>query len=245
MKLILIAILSLALACHCMGQGHSRSIDVLKNEASTNIGSGYETYKKIALTIWNYAEVGYKETKSSLLLQNTLKDNGFTVEAGVAGMLTAFVATYGSGKPVIGILAEFDALPGLSQDSSSSKAPVAGKNSGHGCGHNLFGTGSVASGIAIKKLLEEGKIKGTIKVFGCPAEEGGDGKVYMVREGLFSGVDVVLHWHPADENTVVYTSSLANKTAKFRFYGIASHAAMAPDKGRPALDAVAWTVWSI
>jgi aminobenzoyl-glutamate utilization protein B len=153
-------------------------------------------------------------------------------------MPTAFVATYGSGKPVIGILAEFDALPGLSQDSSSSKTPIANKNNGHGCGHNLFGTGSVASGIAIKRLMEEGKIKGTIKVFGCPAEEGGDGKVYMVREGLFNDVDAVLHWHPSDENTVEYTSSLAIKTAKFRFYGIAAHAALSPDKGRSALDAV-------
>jgi aminobenzoyl-glutamate utilization protein B len=238
MKLIFISILLLALGCNCMGQSNSKSIDILKSEAAKNIGSGYEAYKKIALNIWDYAEVGFKETKSSLLLQNTLKENGFTVEAGVAGMPTAFVATFGNGKPVIGILAEFDALPGLSQDSSSSKIPVAGKNSGHGCGHNLFGTGSVASGIAIKKLMEEGKIKGTIIVFGCPAEEGGDGKVYMVRAGLFNAVDVVLHWHPADENTVIYTSSLAIKSAKFRFYGIASHAAMAPDKGRSALDAV-------
>src|SRR5580698_8829276 len=162
MKLIFISILLLALGCNCMGQSNSKSIDILKSEAAKNIGSGYEAYKKIALNIWDYAEVGFKETKSSLLLQNTLKENGFTVEAGVAGMPTAFVATFGNGKPVIGILAEFDALPGLSQDSSSSKIPVAGKNSGHGCGHNLFGTGSVASGIAIKKLMEEGKIKGTI-----------------------------------------------------------------------------------
>jgi aminobenzoyl-glutamate utilization protein B len=238
MKLICISMLSLALGYNGVGQSNSRPIDVLKNEATKNIESGYASYKKIALAIWDYAEVGFKETKSSLLLQNTLKDKGFTVEAGVASMPTAFVATYGSGKPVIGILAEFDALPGLSQDSSPAKIPLAGKISGHGCGHNLFGTGSVASGIAIKKLMEEGKIKGTIKVFGCPAEEGGDGKVYMVRAGLFSDVDVVLHWHPADENTVIYTSSLAIKTAKFRFYGIASHAAMAPDKGRSALDAV-------
>ena len=238
MKLILISILSVALACNCMGQTNSKSIDVLKNEAAKYIQSGYELYKRIALDIWDYAEVGFKETKSSLLLQNTLKDNGFTVEAGVAGMPTAFIATYGSGKPVIGILAEFDALPGLSQDSVSSKSPIAKKNNGHGCGHNLFGAGTVASGSAIKRLMEQGKIKGTIKVFGCPAEEGGDGKVYMVREGLFKDVDAVLHWHPDDNNTVTYTSSLAVKTAKFRFYGIAAHAAISPDKGRSALDGV-------
>jgi len=238
MKLILISFLSLALGYNGWGQSNRKTIDALKNEAAQNIQTGYESYKKIALNIWNYAEVGFKEIKSSSLLQNTLKDNGFKVESGVAGMPTAFVATYGSGKPVIGILAEFDALPGLSQDSTSSRAPVANKNSGHGCGHNLFGTGSVASGIAIKKLMEEGKIKGTVKVFGCPAEEGGDGKVYMVREGLFNDVDAVLHWHPDQQNTVENTGSLAIKTAKFRFYGIAAHAASAPDKGRSALDAV-------
>ncbi|MDQ6756716.1 MAG: amidohydrolase [Bacteroidota bacterium] len=200
--------------------------------------SGYDAYKKIALNIWDYAEVGFKETKSSVLLQNTLKDNGFKIDAGVAGMPTAFVATYGSGSPVIAILAEYDALPGLSQESTSAKTPIANRNSGHGCGHNLFGTGSVAAGIAIKKLIDEGKIKGTVKVYGSPAEEGGDGKVYMVREGLFKDVDVVLHWHPDEHNTVTYTSSLAIKTAKFRFYGISAHAAGAPDKGRSALDAV-------
>lgn len=240
MKLILLSILSVAIGYNCIAQssGNSKSIGALKNEAAKNIQSGYEVYKKIALNIWDYAEVGFKETKSSLLLQNTLRDNGFKVEAGVAGMPTAFVATYGNGKPVIGILAEFDALPGLSQDSSYTKTSIANKNNGHGCGHNLFGTGSVASGIAIKNLIEEGKIKGTVKVFGCPAEEGGDGKVYMVREGLFKDVDVVLHWHPGDNNSVTYTSSLAIKTAKFRFYGISAHASAHPDKGRSALDAV-------
>jgi aminobenzoyl-glutamate utilization protein B len=216
----------------------SKQIEALKNESATTIQSGYDTYKKIALSIWNYAELGYKEDKSSTLLQNTLKDNGFTVEAGVAGIPTAFVATYGSGSPIIGILAEYDALPGFSQDNSPTKTSVANKNNGHACGHHLFGTGSVASGIAIKKLLESGKIKGTIKVFGCPAEEGGSGKVYMVREGLFNKVDIALHWHASDNNSVAYTSALANKSAKFRFYGISSHASVSPERGRSALDAV-------
>ena len=240
MKLILITIFSLTVGCNCVAQSkdNSKPIDALKNETAKNIQSGYEAYKKIALNIWDYAEVGFKETKSSVILQNTLKDNGFKVDAGVAGMPTAFVATYGTGKPIIGILGEFDALPGLSQDSFYAKTPMANKNSGHGCGHNLFGTGSAAAGIAIKKLIEEGKLKGTVKVYGCPAEEGGDGKVYMVREGLFNDVDVVLHWHPDEHNTVTYTSSLAIKTAKFRFYGISAHASAAPDKGRSALDAV-------
>lgn len=234
----LISVFLFVISFNSFAQNSAKLIDVLKNETATNIQSNYDAYKKIELTIWDYAEVGYKEVKSSILLQNTLKENGFIVEAGVAGIPTAFVATYGSGSPVIGILGEFDALPGLSQDSSAVKTPVANKNSAHGCGHHLFGTGSVASGIAIKKLIEQGKIKGTIKVFGCPAEEGGSGKVYMVRQGLFNGVDVVIHWHPSNNNAITYTSALANKSAKFRFYGIASHASASPEKGRSALDAV-------
>ncbi len=239
MKLTLASIISLAIGFSCLAQSNEKkSIDALKNETAASIQLGYDAYKKIALSIWDYAELGYKEHKSSALLQTTLKDNGFTVEAGIAGMPTAFVATYGSNSPVIGILAEYDALPGISQDSSSAKTPIVNKSNGHACGHHLFGTGSIASGIAIKKLLEAGKIKGTIKVFGCPAEEGGSGKVYMVKEGLFNNVDIVLHWHPGNHNTVTYTSALANKSAKFKFYGISSHAAMSPENGRSALDAV-------
>ena len=240
MRKNLLTILLLSVGGHCVAQKTTpaKSIEVLKNESAKNIDAGYDAYKKIALNIWDYAEVGYKEIKSSALLQNTLKENGFVVEPGVAGMPTAFVATYGSGTPIIGILAEYDALPGLSQDNSPVKTPVQNKNSAHACGHHLFGTGSVAAGIAIKKLLESGKIKGTIKVFGCPAEEGGSGKVYMVREGLFNNVDIVLHWHPDDNNSITYTSALANRSAKFRFYGIASHASASPEQGRSALDAV-------
>ena len=226
---------------NCFAQNNNNSIkanDALKSQTATTIQSGYDAYKKIAFSIWDYAELGYKENKSSTLLQNTLKDNGFVVDAGVAGMPTAFVATFGNGSPVVAILAEYDALPGISQDNSPTKTTIANKNSAHACGHHLFGTGSVAAGTAIKKLLETGKLKGTIKVFGCPAEEGGSGKVYMVREGLFNNVDIVLHWHASDNNSVMYTSALANKSAKFRFHGIASHASMSPEQGRSALDAV-------
>ena len=212
--------------------------DGLKTIAMADLQAKYEDYKKIALQIWEYAEVGYKEVKSSALHQKTLQDNGFTVQAGVADIPTAFVATYGSGKPVIGILAEFDALPGLSQEAVPEKKPIDGKNAGHGCGHHLFGTASVAAGIEIKKLIEEKKISGTVKVYGCPAEEGGSGKVYMVRAGLFNDVDVVIHWHPGADNSVTMTSALANKSAKFRFHGLSAHAAAAPDKGRSALDGV-------
>jgi len=212
--------------------------DGLKTLAMADLQAKYDDYKKIALQIWEYAEVGYKEVKSSALHQKTLQDNGFTVQAGVADIPTAFVATYGSGKPVIGILAEFDALPGLSQEAVPEKKPIDGKNAGHGCGHHLFGTASVAAGIEIKKLMEEKKISGTVKVYGCPAEEGGSGKVYMVRAGLFNDVDVVIHWHPGSDNSVTMTSALANKSAKFRFHGLSAHAAAAPDKGRSALDGV-------
>jgi len=237
--LVFIALINVfSFTLFAQNKSNPKTNGLLKNEAAMSIQAGYEGYKTIALNIWDYAELGYKENKSTALLQNTLKDNGFTVEAGVAGMPTAFVATYGSGSPVIGILAEYDALPGLSQDKSPTKTTIANKNSGHACGHHLFGTGSVAAGIAIKKLMESGKIKGTIKVFGCPAEEGGSGKVFMVRDGLFNTVDIAIHWHPSDNNTVTYTSALANKSAKFRFYGIASHAAGSPEQGRSALDAV-------
>ncbi|HLK27397.1 MAG TPA: amidohydrolase [Puia sp.] len=209
----------------------------LKTEALSDLQSKYDDYKKIALQIWDYAEVGYKESKSSALHQKTLSDNGFAVQAGVAEMPTAFVATYGSGKPVIGILAEFDALPGLSQDSVPEKRSL-GKIAGHACGHHLFGTASVAAAIELKKIMEQNHLSGTIKLFGTPAEEGGAGKVYMVRAGLFNGVDVVVHWHPADQSAVAYANSLAVISAKFRFHGLSAHAAAAPDKGRSALDAV-------
>lgn len=215
-----------------------KNLNKAKTDAIADISSQYDKYKGIALQIWDYAELGYKEVKSSALLQQTLKDKGFTVEAGVAGIPTAFVATYGSGSPVIAVLAEFDALPGLTQQAVPEKKAAEGRSSGHGCGHHLFGTASVAAGIEIKELMEKGLFKGTIKVYGCPAEEGGSGKVYMVREGLFNNVDAVIHWHPGDENTTTYDGALANKSAKFRFHGISAHASASPERGRSALDGV-------
>ena len=202
------------------------------------MNASYDADKKTALQIWDFAEVGYKEVKSSALHVQHLKEAGFTVETGVAGIPTAFVATYGSGQPAIGILAEYDALPGLAQNAVAEKSAIAGKNSGHGCGHHLFGTASVSAGIAIKELIAAGKLKGTIKVYGCPAEEGGSGKVFLVRAGVFNDLDAVIHWHPDDANAVSTTSALANKSAKFKFYGVSAHAAAAPDQGRSSLDAV-------
>jgi aminobenzoyl-glutamate utilization protein B len=214
------------------------SNEPLKASAMDALQASYGQYKDISLQIWKNAELGYKEVKSSALLQETLKKEGFTVEAGVADIPTAFVATYGSGSPVIGILAEFDALPGLAQEAIPEKKSIAGQAGGHGCGHHLFGAASVAAGVSIKKLIEEKKLTGTIKVYGCPAEEGGSGKVYMVRAGLFNNVDVAIHWHPGDGNGVTMTSALANSSAKFRFYGLSAHAAGAPERGRSSLDAV-------
>ena len=234
MKLFLF-LLCLAVIGRAEAEGGDSSV---KSQAIADVQSHYSDYKKIALQIWDYAEVGYKEVKSSALLQKTLSDNGFVVRAGVAEIPTAFVASYGSGSPVIGILAEFDALPGLSQQAVAEKMPFEGRGAGHGCGHHLFGTASVAAGIEIKKLLAEKKLSGTIRIYGCPAEEGGSGKVYMVRAGLFDDVDLVIHWHPGNANSVTLTSALANKSAKFRFHGLSAHAAMAPDKGRSALDGV-------
>ena len=193
---------------------------------------------EVAQQIWEWAEVGYQETKSSALLQQELKNAGFTVEAGVAAIPTAFVASAGSGKPVIGILAEYDALPGINQDAVPERKPIEGKHSGHACGHHLFGTASVSAAIALADWLKESGTPGTIRVYGTPAEEGGSGKVYMVRAGLFDDVDAVLHWHASDVNFAGLDKALSNKTAKFRFHGISAHASGAPDKGRSALDGV-------
>jgi aminobenzoyl-glutamate utilization protein B len=232
---ICLFLLGLAFSIEAQAAGGDTTV---KTQAIADVQSHYSDYKKIALQIWDYAEVGYKEVKSSALLQKTLAENGFVVKAGVADIPTAFVATYGSGSPVIGILAEFDALPGLSQQAVAEKMPFEGRTAGHGCGHHLFGTASAAAGIEIKKLIADKKLSGTIRVYGCPAEEGGSGKVYMVRAGLFDDVDLVIHWHPGSANSVTLTSALANKSAKFRFHGLSAHASMAPDKGRSALDGV-------
>lgn len=209
-----------------------------KPDLLARIDAGKTVYDEIALKIWQYAEVGYQEVKSSALLQDQLRREGFKVEAGVAGMPTAFVATVGSGSPVIGVLAEFDALPGVSQEAVPEKQERPGAAAGHACGHHLFGAGSVQAAVAIKDWLRSSGRPGTIKVFGSPAEEGGSGKVYMVRSGLFEGVDVAVHWHPGDRNGVTMMPSLANRSGKFRFRGVASHAAGSPERGRSALDGV-------
>jgi aminobenzoyl-glutamate utilization protein B len=217
----------------CLNLNAQQSAD----DALKQLDSKTEFYGDIAHTIWDYAEMGYQEKQSSALLQNTLKNEGFTIKTGVADIPTAFIAEYGSGSPIIGILGEYDALPGLSQQAVPEKESAGGK-AGHACGHHLFGTASTAAAISVKNWLKENNIKGTVRFYGCPAEEGGSGKVYMTRAGLFDDIDVVLHWHADDENSASPRVALANKSAKFRFHGISAHASGAPEQGRSSLDAV-------
>lgn len=194
--------------------------------------------EEIATKLWDWAEVGYQENQSSQLMQDKLSLEEFRIESGVADIPTAFIAEYGSGEPVIAILAEMDALPGINQNATPAREPVAEKHAGQACGHNLFGAGSVSAAIAIRHWLEDTGTQGTIRLYGTPAEEGGSGKVYMVRAGLFDDVDIALHWHPSDRNSAAASTSLANRSAKFRFTGISAHAAGAPERGRSALDGV-------
>jgi aminobenzoyl-glutamate utilization protein B len=197
-----------------------------------------EYYGNISRKIWELAEVGYKETKSSALLKDELRKAGFRVEEGIAGIPTAFIASWGEGKPGIGILAEYDALPGLSQQDVPQKQPRVEGAPGHGCGHNLLGSGSVFAAIEVRQYMQEHKLRGTLRLYGTPAEEGGSGKVFMARAGVFNGSDVALAWHPGDSNRANVSTNLATLTAKFRFRGTAAHAALAPEQGRSALDAL-------
>jgi len=188
--------------------------------------------------IWEYAELGLEEYNSSKLLADTLEEYGFKVKRGIAGMPTAFVAEWGGGKPVIGILGEYDALAGLSQKRVPWKEPIIEGAPGHGCGHNIFGAATAAGAIALKIAMEKCKMEGTIKYFGCPAEETLIGKVFMAREGVFEGLDFAINYHPSSFNTVSLGSTNAMNSAKFHFYGRASHAGGSPEAGRSALDAV-------
>ena len=189
--------------------------------------------------IWETPETRFQEYHSAKLLSDFLEENGFSVERGVGGIQTAFTASFGELQPVIGILGEFDALSGLSQkEASDVREAIEENGNGHGCGHNLLGTAGIAAVLALKKLIEEKKITGSIKYFGCPGEEGGSGKTYMVREGVFKEIDVALTWHPNSYSGVFSFSSLANYQVYFSFEGKASHAANSPHLGRSALDAV-------
>jgi aminobenzoyl-glutamate utilization protein B len=235
MKKLVLLCLAIA-SCCTFGYGQRMS----KNKKA--VISSVETHKEelIALSdqIWAAAETAFKENVSSKLLADYAEKQGFTVERGVAGMPTAFVASYGSGSPVIGVLGEFDALPGISQKAQPTKAPLNEGAAGHGCGHNLFGVASLASAIAVKELIEQGKISGTVKFFGTPAEEKFFGKLWMAREGLFSDLDVCLDWHPSASTKADVQSSLALVDFTVEFRGQAAHASADPWNGRSASDAL-------
>jgi len=191
----------------------------------TTLDAGAAHYADVAKQIWGFAEVGYMEAKSSALLQSELRAAGFTVTTGIVGEPTAFVA-------------EYDALPGLSQAATPERSALVTGGPGHGCGHHLFGTASTAAAIALKQWMIANNVKGTLRMIGTPAEEGGAGKVYMVRDGVFNDVDAVIAWHPGDENAVSGGRSMANISGKFRFHGLSAHAAASPERGRSALDGV-------
>jgi aminobenzoyl-glutamate utilization protein B len=195
-------------------------------------------FTKISDKIWAYAETAYKEYKSAKLLADTLEKSGFVVHRSVAEIPTAFVANFGKGKPIIAILGEYDALPGLSQKTVPEKMPIDNDGNGHGCGHNLLGAGALAAALAIKESIVAGDVDGTIRYYGCPAEENGSAKAFMARAGLFDDVDLCLTWHPGMVNTCITVNFLSNIKVKFKFFGRASHAAADPHNGRSALDAV-------
>lgn len=214
------------------------AVAVAQSTVVDGVNARAEQFGKLSRQIWENPETGFEETKSAALLRDELKAAGFRVEENVGGMPTAFIAEYGSGSPVIAILGEYDALPGLSQDSVPEKKPRVEGGAGHGCGHNTFGVASALAAVAVKEQMVRRGLKGTIRFYGTPAEEGGGGKIYMIRAGAFKDVDVALAWHPWDRNEVDNNPWLANLSAKVRYTGKAAHAAASPDAGRSALDGV-------
>ena len=217
---------------------NSQELSNINSQILKSIDKHSSNLIKISDQIWELAETAFNEHESSQILADYAKKNGFDIEMGVAEMPTAFVATYGQGKPVISVLGEFDALPGISQEAKPIKSPLVNGGAGHGCGHNLFGAGSLGAAIAIKELIESGKIKGTVKFFGTPSEEKYFGKIWMVKNGLWDDVDVNLSWHPAAQTEADVQSSLALIDFKIEFFGQAAHASMDPWNGRSASDAL-------
>lgn len=214
-------------------------MELKKQSALENIDACKELLESMSDALWDHPETGYHEHFAARLYCRMLEKLGFQVEQGLAGIETAFSGTYGSGKPVIGFLGEFDALPGLSQQANVTRmCPVSEGGPGHGCGHNLLGVGALAAALGVKKYLEDNKLPGTVKFFGCPAEEGGSGKGFMARDGVFDGVDAAFCWHPGEVNSVATESTMANYQICYHFHGVASHAAMTPELGRSALDAL-------
>ena len=236
--------LALAVVCACLGGGAYAADQSPAETAAVAFALEAVTQRReeavgLAMDIFDYAELGYLEQRSSERLAAYLESNGFDVERGVADIPTAFIAERGEGSPIIGILAEFDALPGLSQAPTPERQPVREGAPGHACGHHLFGSASTVAAVAVADwLTDAASVSGTVRVYGTPAEEGGSGKVYLTRAGFFEDVDVVLHWHPSDSNVAVPESSTGNKSGRFQFHGAAAHAAGSPHRGRSALDGV-------
>jgi aminobenzoyl-glutamate utilization protein B len=197
-----------------------------------------EKFIGLSDSVWDFAELGFTEERSSSLLSSKLEGVGFVVQHGVADIPTAFIASYGKGGPVIAILGEYDALPGLSQEKTPFQKPRLGSGNGHGCGHNLLGVAGLAAALAVREELQSGKTKGTIRYYGCPAEENGAAKTFMVKAGVFKDVDLSLCWHPDAYNAPININTLAVINVVFRFHGKAAHASYDPYNGRSALDAV-------
>ena len=208
-----------------------------KNAVISSVEKHQQELITLSDQIWGFAEIAMRETKSSKVLADYAEAQGFKVTRGVAAIPTAFIAEFGSGKPIIGVLGEFDALPGLSQKAQPTKEVLVNGAPGHGCGHNMFGAGSLGAALAIKELMAAGKLKGTIRFYGTPAEEDLAGKVYMARAGLFNDLDVCLDWHPDYENKANMQSSQAVSDYSVSFKGKSAHAAADPWNGRSALDA--------
>ena len=217
---------------------HSQSVKKLKKELLNSLEQKSSALISVSDNIWEAAEVAFREEKSAEYLIQYAEENGLKVEKGLAGMPTAFTATYGEGKPVIGIIGEFDALPGLSQTTVPYKNELVAGGAGHGCGHNLFGTASLGAAVAIKELIEKGDLKGTVKFFGTPAEEKFFGKLWMIREGVFDDVDICMDWHPGDNTEANVQPSLALVDFMVEFTGQAAHASADPWNARSASDAL-------
>ena len=211
-----------------------------RSEIGALVQDRKQAYTAMSDRIWGFAEPRFQEYDSSRLQQEYLKARGFSIRADLAGEETAFIAEYGSGKPVLAFLGEFDALSSLEQEADSTeRRPVPGKTNGHGCGHHLLGTAAVAAADALKTYMESHGLLGTIRYYGCPAEENAGGKAYLVRDGFFNDCDAAITWHPSTTNkTMMADKYLSNFRVFFTFHGISSHAAGAPELGRSALDAV-------
>ncbi len=214
----------------------AEAIAANKARATASIEAHRAEIVDLSLQVWRFAETALRETRSSKALADYAEKQGFRVTRGVAGMPTAFIAEYGAGTPIIAILGEYDALPGISQKAEPAPAPLEAGAPGHGCGHNLFGAGSLAAALAIKELIAGGRIAGTIRFYGTPAEESVGGKIYMIRDGLFKDVDICLAWHPAQKNVADAKSSQAMVDTRVEFFGRAAHAAFDPWNGRSAVD---------